>query len=254
MSGPGESGRREEESIHGERQRIAHAIQHTLVGNAVTHSQLKRHLDECLVYGFNAAMIPPFGVPYARERLESSGIKIASWVDFPQGTSTTTLKVWATKELVGMRVDEIDLMPNVGLLLGKDIDEYARQVRSVVEAADGTPVKIMLELPILPRDMWETVVGVCVEAGVACVKNASGGAVGMATPEVIRFLKEYIPQKVCVKASGGIRTREQAISLLDAGADLLGTSSALAIMSGVRDGGASASLGAQPPSLGDADY
>jgi len=254
MSGPGESDKRRAELNQSESIRIASAIQHTLVGNAVTRSDLDRHLEECLAFGFNAVMIPPFTVPYARKRLEGENVTIASWVDFPLGTSTASLKVSATHELIGMGVDEIDLMPNVGLLLDGDTNEYERQVRRVVEAARGMPVKIMLELPILPRDMWETVVSICVEAGVACVKNASSGAVGVATPEDVRFLKAHVPPTVCVKASGGIRTLKKAIALLDAGADFLGTSSALAIMNELKGAGSSVGIAAESQPSGDAEY
>ena len=101
---------------------------------------------------------------------------------------------------------------------------------------DKAPVKIMLELPLLNPQQKERAVALSVEAGVLYLKNASGGAVGIATPSEIQFLRRLAPPQVRVKASGGIKTAKQVQELLDAGADLVGTSSGVQIMRQVLDG------------------
>src|SRR5207248_6362219 len=125
---------------------------------------------------------------------------------------------------------ELDLMPNVGLLLSGMEKEYAAEIEGVVRAAGKVPVKIMLELPLLNAAQRQRAVFLSIEAGVAYVKNASSGAVGVASPEDIRFLRQLAPPHIGVKASGGIKTLQQVRDLLDAGADLVGTSSGVQIM------------------------
>src|SRR5260370_10506227 len=121
-------------------------------------------------------------------------------------------------------------MPNVGFLLSGMEKAYLDDIRGVVQAAGNVPVKIMLELPLLNPGQRDRAVALSIEAGVAYLKNASGGAVGVATPEDIRYLRRVAPSRIRVKASGGIKTAQQVRDLLEAGADLVGTSSGVRIM------------------------
>ena len=132
--------------------------------------------------------------------------------------------------------EEIDLMPNLGFLLSGMEKEYFEDIRGVVEAAAGVPVKIMLELPLLDARQKERAVQLSIEANVAYLKNVSSGAVGVATPEEIRFLRGMAPRRIRIKASGGIKTLAQVRQLLDAGADLVGTSSGVQIMRELQNG------------------
>jgi deoxyribose-phosphate aldolase len=108
--------------------------------------------------------------------------------------------------------------------------EYEQDIRGVVKAAGSAPVKIMLELPLLDARQKERAVWLSVEAGAEYLKNASGGAVGVATPEQIAFLRKLAPARVRVKASGGIKTAQQVRDLIAAGADVVGTSAAVEIV------------------------
>jgi deoxyribose-phosphate aldolase len=125
---------------------------------------------------------------------------------------------------------EIDLMPNVGFLLSGMEKEYFDDIRGVVETANGVPIKIMLELPLLDPHQRERAVMLSIDAGVAYLKNASSGAVGVAEPSDIRFLRSLAPAHTGIKASGGIKHADQMRALLEAGADLIGTSAASQIM------------------------
>jgi deoxyribose-phosphate aldolase len=216
---------------------IAARIQHTLISNCVTVARWQGHLAECRKYHFHAAMIPPAWVRKTAESLRGSGIRTASFIDFPYGTMTSAGKAYEAGKLVEEGADEIDLMPNVGFLLSGMEKEYFDDIRGVVVAADGKPVKIMLELPLLNLQQRERAVALSVEAGVTYLKNASGGAVGVATAEDMRFLRRLAPPTVRIKASGGIKTAQQVRELLDAGADLVGTSSAVGIVEELLGGG-----------------
>lgn len=217
-------------AVGNEPSKLARHIQHTLISNVLTETLWKRHIDECVKYRFHAAMIPAAWVKKTRQALEGTGIRVASFIDFAYGTMSSTGKACEARNLVAEGVEEIDLMPNVGFLLSGMEKEYFDDIRGVVGAAGNVPLKIMLELPLLSAEQRDRAIALSIEAGVKYLKNASGGAVGIATPEEIRFLRKAAPPGVGVKASGGIKTARQVRDLLEAGADLVGTSSGAKIM------------------------
>ena len=213
---------------------LRRSIQSTLISNSVTRAQWQAHINDCLKYNFHAAMIPPCWVRETAALLRGTGIRTASFVDFPLGTMTTSGKAFEARKLVEHGVEEIDLMPNVGFLLSGMEREYFADIENVVKAAERIPIKIMLELPLLNEAQRERAVQLSIEAGVAYLKNASSGAVGRATPEQIRWLRERAPAHVRIKASGGIKTAQHVRELLQAGADLVGTSAGTQIMQELR--------------------
>ena len=215
---------------------LARHIQHTLISNVLTETLWRQHIDECLTYRFHAAMLPGAWVNKTRQALEGTGIRTASFIDFPYGTMTSAGKADEARHLVAEGAEEIDLMPNVGFLLSGMKKEYFDDIRGVVTAAENVPVKIMLELPLLNPEQRKRAIDLSVEAGVKYLKNASGGAVGIATPDEIRFLRRVAPPQVGVKASGGIKTAAQVRALIEAGADLVGTSSGARIMQELLSG------------------
>ncbi|MFZ0807089.1 MAG: deoxyribose-phosphate aldolase [Candidatus Sulfotelmatobacter sp.] len=215
---------------------LASRIQSTIISNTLTLVRWEEHIVECRKFHFQAAMVPPAWVKRTAEALRGTGIKVASFVDFPYGTMTSTGKTYETAQLVQNGAEEVDLMPNVGFLLSGMEREYAEDIRGVVRAAGNIPVKIMLELPLLNAQQKERAVALSVDSGVAYLKNASSGAVGVATPEQIAFLRRLAPPPVRVKASGGIKTAQQVRDLVRAGADVVGTSSGAQIMGELQDG------------------
>jgi deoxyribose-phosphate aldolase len=220
----------EDERIATDAAQLARRIQHTLISNVLTETLWEAHVAECLKYRFHAAMIPGAWVKRTAQKLRGTGIRAASFIDFPYGTMTSRGKADEARHLIDDGAEEIDLMPNVGFLLSGMGREYRDDIRGVVEAAGKVPVKIMLELPLLNPEQRERAVALSIDAGVSYLKNASGGAVGIATPEDMRFLRRVAPAHIRVKASGGIKTARQVRELLDAGADLVGTSSGVRIM------------------------
>jgi deoxyribose-phosphate aldolase len=222
---------------------LAARIQSTIISNAMTQAKWEDHIAQCLKYHFHAAMIPPSWVVKTREALRGTGILTASFVDFPYGTMTSAGKAYETAQLAQAGAQEIDFMPNVGFLLSGMEREYADDIRGVVQAAGNVPVKVMLELPLLNDSQKRRAVAINVDAGVSYLKNASGGAVGVATPEQMRFLRNLAPQHVRIKASGGIKTVQQVQDLVAAGADVIGTSSGVAIMQEFQGRGANAEVG-----------
>lgn len=208
---------------------LARYIQHTLIEPGVGAEQIVRHCAECVEYGFDAAMVPAVWVALSRERLSGTGVTVATAVDFPIGGMTTAGRVAEVRAAVAAGAEEIDVGTQIGKLRSGLADEFVADLAAVVEAA-GVPVKAILELPLLEPDERELAVALAVEAGVTHVKNASSGAVGVATVAHVRYLKERTPPHVKIKASGGISTPDHARALIDAGADLIGTSSGVALV------------------------
>src|SRR5271167_4492305 len=122
-----------------EASRLASRIQSTIISNRLTHARWEEHIAECLKYHFQAAMIPPAWVKRTAEVLSGTGIRVASFVDFPYGTMTSAGKAYETGQLVANGAEEVDLMPNVGFLLSGMEREYADDIRGVVQAAGKVP-------------------------------------------------------------------------------------------------------------------
>lgn len=218
------------ERVPAEAVSLASRIQSTIISNTLTYARWERHIAECLKYHFQAAMIPPAWVKMTAEVLHGTGIRVASFVDLPYGTMTTAGKAYETEQLIENGAEEVDLMPNVGFLLSDMEREYAEDIKAVVRAAGEVPVKIMLELPLLDAAQKERAIALSVDAGAAYLKNASSSAVGVATPEQITFLRRLAPPRIHIKASGGIKTAQQVRDLVQAGAELVGTSAGVQIM------------------------
>jgi len=211
---------------------IAARIQHTLYDVGVSRSDVERHCSECISYGFNAAMVPGRWVRYARDLLEGEAVLVATAVDFPLGLMTTVGRQREAGQLVADGADQIDLGVPIGLLKDGEYAEFRISIAAIVEAVAPVPVKVMLELPLLTPPERDSAVALAVDAGAAYLKNASSGRVGAATPSDIRFLRSAAPPGVGIKASGSITRLGQAVALIEAGADLLGTSDGIAIVTG----------------------
>lgn len=211
--------------------RLAARIQHTLIRSDATRDDVVAHCRECLEFGFDAAMVSGNWLPVARDVVGGTAVKLASAVDFPLGIMSTAGKVAEASALVAAGASELDVMVNIGWLRSGLDRAFREDVAAVVAAAGPAIVKVMLELPLLTPAERDRAVDLAVEAGVAYLKNGSSSAVGIATPAQIRYLRERAPASVRIKASGGIKDRQHAIALLEAGADLVGSSAGIALLS-----------------------
>ncbi len=217
---------------------IAAVIQHTNVSPASSRSDIEKLCDEAIEFSFNGVMVQPCWIEMCRQRLAGSGVRVCSAMAYPMGGSLTTSKVSEMRDLVAAGVEEVDFMANIGFLASGEPAAYHDEIAALVAAAGATPLKIMLELGAMPETLWATAILEAEKAGVAYVKNSSGwGNGGKATVENVSFMRKTVT-RAGVKASGGIRSLADATAILNAGAELLGTSAGPAIMrgdSGKRD-------------------
>ncbi|ELZ22351.1 deoxyribose-phosphate aldolase [Halosimplex carlsbadense 2-9-1] len=219
-------------------EQVAGRIQHTEVSPTADQDRIEELCEECIEYGFDGAMVQACWAPLARDRLADTDVTVSSAVGFPMGGDRPISKAAAIRDAVAAGAEEVDVMPNIGFVKSGRFEAVGREMDLIVEASGDATVKAMLELGALDDDEAERVVELAVDAGFDYVKNSSGwGEGGTATVERIEFLRERAPEDVKVKASGGIKTLAGANELLDAGADLLGASSGVEIVTGaVGDG------------------
>ncbi|MFD7310273.1 deoxyribose-phosphate aldolase [Promicromonospora sp. NPDC059942] len=217
---------------------VAQAIQYTNVNPDLTRAGLVAHVETCVEYGFDAAMIAPYWVSLAKDVLAGTGVRVASTLNFPMANDTLSMRLAALRALVAEGVDEFDFPPHPGLLLGGDEDLYARDITEIVAVAhaEGVKVKAMLEFGFLETDELKVkATRIAYEAGVDWVKQSSGWGKGglAATEHDVRLLVANIEAPCRVKVSGKVNSLEKMRSLFDAGAELVGTSSGPAIVDGL---------------------
>jgi len=211
---------------------LARTIDHTLLKPDATRADIERLCGEAVAFQFFSVCVNGSRVALARAVLADGGPKVAAVTGFPLGAMDPAAKAAETALAVKAGADEIDTVLNVGWLLDGDHAGVLRDLRGVVAAADGRPVKVILETGLLTDDLKRTACRLAVDAGAAFVKTSTGFAGSGATIDDVRLMKSTVGDACRVKASGGIRDRATALAMLDAGASRLGTSSGAAIVRG----------------------
>jgi deoxyribose-phosphate aldolase len=211
---------------------LAPYIDHTLLKPGATREELVKLCDEARTYRFAGVCVASQNVALCARLLEGSGIRPISVVGFPSGTEATDAKVAEAREAIGAGAAEIDMVIHLGRLKAKDYAYVERDIRAVVEAAAPRPVKVILETSALDRD--EKVIGCALAkaAGAAFVKTSTGFGPGGATAEDVALMRQVVGEELGVKASGGVRTAADARRMLAAGANRLGASASVNIVSG----------------------
>jgi deoxyribose-phosphate aldolase len=214
---------------------LARSIDHTLLKPETTRADIQRICKEAREHGFATVCINSAHIAEAATLLhESSGqsstLPIAV-IGFPLGACTTSTKVFETREAIRLGAREIDMVIPVGALKEEDYAYVLNDIHEVVEAARPYPVKVILETSLLDMHQKVAACVLSVEAGAAFVKTSTGFSGGGATVEDIRLMRAVVGPNVGVKASGGVRTREDALKMIAAGANRIGTSSGPAIVS-----------------------
>ena len=212
---------------------LAACIDHTLLRPDAAGGDIDRLCREALDYGFGAVCVNGCWVRRCREALAGAAVKVACVVGFPLGAMAPEAKAFEAERAVADGADELDMVLNLGALKSGDAETVERDIRGVVLAARGRPVKVILETGLLDADQKVLACRLSQRAGAAFVKTATGFAPGSAaTLEDVALLRRTVGPAMGVKASGGVRTRAEARRLLASGADRLGTSSGVAIVAG----------------------
>lgn len=211
---------------------LAQYIDHTLLRADAGVEDIAQLCAEATEHRFAAVCVNPVYIDLATHLLAGSGVLVATVVGFPLGATFTAVKALETREAVLRRADEIDMVMSIAAAKAGQWGAVADDIRQVVAAADGKAVKVILETALLTDDEKRRACQEAVAAGARFVKTSTGFGPGGATAEDIRLLRAAVGPVVGVKASGGIRTRQQAEMLIAAGATRLGTSAGPALLGG----------------------
>ena len=205
-------------------------IDHTVLKADTPLETVKRICDEAMEYGFASVCINPCHVAYCADYLKDSDVNLCTVIGFPLGANTSAVKAFETKDAIANGADEIDMVMNIGALKDKNYDLVRDDVKAVVEAANGTLVKVILETCLLTEDEIKKACELCVEAKADYVKTSTGFSTRGATIEDVRIMKEAVHGKAKVKAAGGVRTPEDMVKIVAAGADRIGTSAGCSLV------------------------
>jgi deoxyribose-phosphate aldolase len=201
---------------------LAEFIDHALLNPTATPEQVTQCCEEADLFGFAAVCIYPAYVRQAVELLHGKRPQVCTVIGFPTGATTSTVKFFEAQEAVENGATELDVVINLGWLKSGKTNEVHQELAEICEAT-GQTVKAILEMALLTESEKKIAAEICLDAGVQFLKTSTGWY-GGATVEDVRLLKTVSNDRVGIKASGGIRTVEQAIALILAGATRLGTS------------------------------
>ena len=209
-------------------------IEHTLLKQDATKEDFEKLFKEAKEHNFLGVCINPAYIKMAKQELRDSGIKVVTVIGFPLGANKTEVKAFETSCAVADGADEVDMVINVTALKNKDYDYVREDIKAVKIAAKEAPLKVILETDLLTKDEIKKACEICIEAKADFVKTSTGfvkNGVGAKEEDVKLMYETVSPYGLKVKASGGIRDKEAAIRMLEAGAERLGTSSGVKIVS-----------------------
>lgn len=215
---------------------LASMIDHTLLKNDATRDEVRKLCEEARQYKFASVCVNTTWVPMCRQLLRGSGVKVCCVVGFPLGAMLPTAKAYEARDAVRAGADEIDMVINIGALKSRDYETVYEDICRVVKAAKPAIVKVILETGALTDE--EKIIGCTLSklAGAAFVKTSTGFGKGGATVEDIALMRKTVGAEMGVKASGGVRSTEDAAKMALAGANRIGASASVAIVTGQSKG------------------
>ena len=201
---------------------------HTLLKQECTWAQIKEVCDDGMKYGCASVCIPAAYVKQANDYV-GNNLKICTVIGFPNGYSTTEVKVFETEDAIRNGADEIDMVMDIGLAKSGDWEGVLEEIKAVKVSCKGRILKVIVEACQLTQEEKIAACRIVSMSGADFIKTSTGFAQGGATVEDVKLFREHISPDMRIKAAGGIRTFEQAQAMLDAGADRIGASALVAL-------------------------
>ncbi len=209
---------------------IAKTVDHTLLKPIANAEQVRELCAEARTNHFASVCVNPRWVPLVAKELAGSDVLVCTVIGFPLGANQTEIKAEEAKLAVKQGAQEVDMVIDLGSLKSGDFKAVEEDIRSVVKAAGKATVKVIIETCFLSDDEKRTACELAKKAGAHFVKTSTGFGSGGATAEDVKLMRKAVGDALKVKASGGIRSYHDAIAMLEAGADRIGTSSGVAIV------------------------
>ena len=214
-----------------EKEKLAKMIDHTALKADTTAGQIDRLVLEAKEYGFAAVCVNSSWVMRCVKNLLDSDVLVCAVIGFPLGAASTLAKARQAEIAVQHGAEELDMVINIGQLLDGNHDFVRNDIAAVVKSASGKTVKAIIETCYLDNDQIVEACKLARDAGADFVKTSTGFGTGGATVEAVRLMHETVPE-LGIQASGGIRTREDALRMIEAGASRIGTSAGIVIVEG----------------------
>ena len=209
-------------------------IDHTLLKADATKEQITKLCNEAKEYDFASVCVNTSYVPLCKELLKDSDVNVCCVVGFPLGAMDTVSKAFEAKTAVSNGAKEVDMVINIGKLKDKDYDYVTNDIKEVVQASKPAIVKVIIETCLLTDEEKVEACKCAMKAGAEFVKTSTGFSTNGATVEDVTLMKKTVGDTCKVKAAGGIRSYEDAMKMIEAGADRLGCSAGIKIMEGAK--------------------
>jgi deoxyribose-phosphate aldolase len=209
---------------------LARLIDHTLLKSETKIEDIKKLCEEALKYQFYSVCINPCYVKTAKEFLKNSDIKICTVISFPLGASTIKTKIYEATEAIENGTDEIDMVMNIGMFKSNKYEYIYEEISSIKKAIEYRILKVIIETSILSEEEKIKASEIIKKSGANFVKTSTGFSQGGATKEDVLLIRKSVGDNFGIKASGGIKTYQQAVELIKAGATRIGSSSSVKIM------------------------
>ncbi len=207
-------------------------IDHTALKADTKKEAITTLCKEAKEYEFASVCVNPTWVSYCAELLKETSVKVCTVIGFPLGANTPETKAFETTNAIENGADEIDMVINIGALKDQNYDLVARDIQAVVDAANGKCVKVIIETCLLTKEEIKKVCTIAHDAKATFVKTSTGFSTGGATIEDVALMKKTVGDALEVKASGGVRSYEDMVKVVEAGATRIGTSSGISLLQG----------------------
>lgn len=211
---------------------LASYIDHTLLKPDTSSEDIDKLCQEAIKLKVAAVCVPPYFVKQAHELLKKKKVKVATVIGYPAGYSPMIAKFEEARECLMSGAEELDLVINIAAVKSGDWNAIREEITAIqnTKAEFKATLKVIIEAGLLTKEELEKVLALCAELQVDYVKNSTGYGVSGATVSLIKTMRKLLPATIKIKASGGIKTQDQALKIIDAGADRIGTSSAVDII------------------------
>ncbi len=205
-------------------------IDHTLLKPEATQDQIEKLCQEAKQYDFASVCVNPYWVPFCKEELKDSDVKVCTVIGFPLGATSSASKAFETAHAIEQGADEVDMVMNIGELLAGHDQAVQKDIEAVVQAAQGKIVKVILETCLLNDAQIERACSLCVKAKADFVKTSTGFNSAGANAHVVEVMKQAVKGQAKVKAAGGVRNQADMDAMIATGADRIGTSHGIELM------------------------
>lgn len=213
--------------------KLVDMIDYTLLNPIATKENIADFCQETLQYGFKTVFVNPYYILYTHDLLKEHDITIGAPIGFSLGGATTKIKVAETLDAINNGAREIDMLINLGALKSKEYSIVKYDIQEVVKASQGLITKVIIETALLTKEEKIVACNIIMEAEADFVKTATGFNGGGATVEDVALLRSVVGENFGVKAAGGIKSYEDAVNMVNAGASRIGTSNAIKIITGI---------------------